>query len=60
MIHNKVGGIGIILLKDLLCGITSYYFSIDLRFDCIFKWVIVGSSNDYNELKFYESFNLNN
>ena len=30
-------GIGIILLTDLLCGITSYYFSIDLRFDCIFK-----------------------
>ena len=28
---------GIILLTDLLCGITYYYFSIDLRFDCIFK-----------------------
>ena len=33
----KLCGIGIILLTDLLCGITSYYFSIDLRFDCIFK-----------------------
>ena len=30
-------GIGIIILTDLLCGITSYYFSIDLRFDCIFN-----------------------
>ena len=30
-------GLGIILLTDLLCGITSYYFSVDLRFDCIFK-----------------------
>ena len=34
-------GIGIILLTDLLCGITSYYFSVDLRFDCIFKLVTV-------------------
>ena len=33
----KLCGIGIILLTDLLCGITSYYFSVDLRFDCIFK-----------------------
>ena len=33
----KLCGIGIILLTDLQCGITSYYFSIDLRFDCIFK-----------------------
>ena len=33
----KLFGIGIILLSDLLCGVTSYYFSIDLRFDCIFK-----------------------
>ena len=33
----KLCGIGIILLTDLLCGIASYYFSIDLRFDCIFN-----------------------
>ena len=33
----KLCGIGIILFTDLLCGITSYYFSINLRFDCIFK-----------------------
>ena len=33
----KLCGIGIILLTDLLCGITPYYFSIYLRFDCIFK-----------------------
>ena len=33
----KLCGIGIILLTDLLCGITSYYFSVDLRFDCTFK-----------------------
>ena len=33
----KLCGIGIILLRDLLCGITSYYFSIDLRFVCIFE-----------------------
>ena len=33
----KLCGIGIILLTDLLCGITSYNFSVDLRFDCIFK-----------------------
>ena len=33
----KMCRIGIILLTDLLCGITPYYFSIDLRFDCIFK-----------------------
>ena len=33
----KLCGISIILLTDLLCGITSYYFSIDLRFDCIFN-----------------------
>ena len=33
----KLCGIGIILLTDLLCGITSYYFLIDLRFDCIFN-----------------------
>ena len=35
----KLCGIGIILLTDLLCGITSYYFSVDLRFDCIFNVV---------------------
>ena len=35
----KLCGIGIILLTDLLCGITSYYFSIDLRYDCIFNIV---------------------
>ena len=33
----KLCGIGIILLTDLLSGITSYCFSIDLRFDCIFN-----------------------
>ena len=33
----KLCGIGIILLTDLLYGITSHYFSIDLRFECIFK-----------------------
>ena len=40
----KLCGIGIILLMiclvllaDLLCGITSYYVSINLRFVCIFK-----------------------
>ena len=33
----KLCGICIILLTDLLCGITSYYFSVDLRFDCIFN-----------------------
>ena len=37
----KLWWIGIILLTDLLCGITSYYFFwIDLRFDCIFKLCI--------------------
>ena len=37
----KLCGIGIINLTDLLCEITSYYFSIDVRFDCIFKhWVL--------------------
>ena len=35
----KLCGIGIILLTDLLCGITSYYFSVDLRFNCIFKQI---------------------
>ena len=33
----KLHGICIILLTDLLCGITSYYVSIDLRFVCIVK-----------------------
>ena len=33
----KLCGIGIILLTDLLCGITSHYFSVDLRVDCIFN-----------------------
>ena len=33
----KLCGIGIILLTDLLYGITFCYFSIDLRFDCIFN-----------------------
>ena len=33
----KLCGISIILLTDLLWGMTSYYVSIDLRFVCIFK-----------------------
>ena len=33
----KFCGIYIILSTDLLCGITYYYFSINLRFDCIFN-----------------------
>ena len=32
----KLCGMSIILFTDLLSGITYYYFSIDLRFDCIF------------------------
>ena len=56
----KLCGKGIILSTDLLCGIASYYFSIDLRFDCIFndeirplsktKWLIFISSIVYTRI----------
>ena len=37
----KLCGIGIILLTDLLCRITSYCVSVDLRFGCIFNYKVV-------------------
>ena len=46
MIHNKVVCDRHYSLTDLLCGITSYYFSVDLRFDCIFKLILTGGKND--------------